>query len=43
VTDPVLPIDRTSRRFVPALQQTGYGVTYLEIDDAHTGPLDIAR
>ncbi|OLT08742.1 hypothetical protein BJF77_11825 [Kocuria sp. CNJ-770] len=43
VTDPVLPIDRTSRRFVPALQQTGYDVTYLEIDDAHTVPLDIAR
>ncbi|MGQ1797323.1 alpha/beta hydrolase [Kocuria oceani] len=42
VTDPVLPIDRTSRRIVPALQQTGYDVTYLEFDDAHTVPLDIA-
>lgn len=42
VTDPVLPIDRTSRRIVPTLQHTGYDVTYLEFDGAHTVPLDIA-
>ncbi|MFF0903196.1 UNVERIFIED_CONTAM: alpha/beta hydrolase-fold protein [Kocuria sp. CPCC 205316] len=42
VTDPVLPIDRTSRRIVPALERTGYDVTYLEFDGGHTIPLDIA-
>lgn len=42
VTDPVLPIDRTSRRIVPTLERTGYDVTYLEFDGAHTIPLDIA-
>lgn len=42
VTDRVLPIDRTSRRVVPTLQQGGYDVTYLEFDGAHTVPLDIA-
>jgi predicted esterase len=42
VTDRILPIDRTSRRVVPTLQQDGYDVTYLEFDGAHTVPYDIA-
>jgi predicted esterase len=36
--DQVLPIGRTSRRIVPALQQAGYAVTYHEFDDGHTVP-----
>lgn len=42
VTDRVLPIDRTSRRIVPALRQDGYDVTSVEFDGGHTVPLDIA-
>ncbi len=42
VTDRILPIDRTSRRVVPTLQQGAYDVTYLEFDGAHTVPYDIA-
>lgn len=42
VTDRILPIDRTSRHIVPTLERTGYDVTYLEFDGAHTVPLDIA-
>lgn len=36
--DQVLPIGRTSRRIVPALQQAGYQVTYHEFDDGHIVP-----
>jgi phospholipase/carboxylesterase len=36
--DQVLPIERTSRRIVPALQQAGYEVTYHEFDDGHIVP-----
>ncbi|WP_344119774.1 hypothetical protein [Kocuria aegyptia] len=42
VTDPVLPIGRTSRRIVPALEQDAYDVTYLEFNGGHTIPPDIA-
>ncbi|MBG0830147.1 phospholipase [Planomonospora sp. ID67723] len=36
--DPVLPIDRCSRRLVPALRETGYSVTYQEFDGGHEIP-----
>jgi predicted esterase len=36
--DPVLPIDRTSRRIVPALRRGGYEVTYHEFDGGHSVP-----
>ena len=36
--DPVLPIDRCSRRIVPALEEAGYAVTYHEFDGGHTVP-----
>ncbi len=42
VADRVLPIDRTARRVVPALQRNGYDVTSVEFDGGHTVPLDIA-
>ncbi|MFF1252713.1 alpha/beta hydrolase [Pseudarthrobacter sp. NPDC058329] len=42
-TDAVLPIDRTSRRLVPALQAGGYDVTYREFPGPHTVPPAIAR
>ena len=34
--DPVLPIDRCSRRIVPALEEAGYDVTYREFDGPHS-------
>ena len=40
--DSVLPIDRCSRRLVPALRASGYDVTYREFDGPHTVPTDIA-
>ncbi|MGY1887442.1 MULTISPECIES: alpha/beta hydrolase [unclassified Blastococcus] len=43
VADEVLPIDRTSRRIVPALEDDGYDVTYREFDGPHTVPPDVAR
>jgi predicted esterase len=36
--DPVLPIDRTSRRLVPALRRDGYDVIYQEFDGEHSVP-----
>jgi phospholipase/carboxylesterase len=36
--DSVLPIDSTSRRLVPALQKSGYSVTYREFDGPHMVP-----
>jgi predicted esterase len=36
--DQVLPIDRCSRRIVPALERGGYDVTYEEFDGGHTVP-----
>lgn len=41
--DDVLPIDRTSRRIVPALRDEGYDVTYREFAGPHAVPPDIAR
>lgn len=41
--DEVLPIDRTSRRIVPALRDDGYDVTYREFPGPHTVPPEIAR
>jgi phospholipase/carboxylesterase len=40
--DEVLPIDRTSRRIVPALKRNGYDVTYKEFIGGHTIPREIA-
>ena len=36
--DQVLPIDRCSRRIVPALEEAGYDVTYREFDGGHSVP-----
>jgi predicted esterase len=36
--DRILPIARTSRAIVPALQRTGYQVTYMEFDGGHGIP-----
>ncbi len=41
--DDVLPIDRTSRRIVPALREEGLDVTYREFSGRHTVPPEIAR
>lgn len=41
--DDILPIDATSRRMVPSLEDAGYAVTYKEFDGPHTVPEDIAR
>ena len=43
VHDAVLPIDRCSRRIVPALRREGYDVDYREFDGPHTVPLDQAE
>ena len=37
-SDPVMPIDETSRRFVPALRNLGYDVTYREERGGPRGP-----
>jgi phospholipase/carboxylesterase len=39
--DAVLPIDRCSRRIVPALQRAGYDVAYREFDGGHTVPPEV--
>ncbi|MGY2067891.1 alpha/beta hydrolase [Blastococcus sp. SYSU DS0619] len=41
VDDEVLPIDRTSRRIVPALEEDGYDVTYREFPGAHAVPPEV--
>jgi phospholipase/carboxylesterase len=41
--DEVLPIDRCSRRFVPALKRAGYDVTYTEFEGGHTMPPEIIQ
>jgi predicted esterase len=38
VADRVLPIDRCSRRLVPALRDAGYRLTYREFDGGHVVP-----
>jgi len=37
----VLPIERCSRRIVPALEQQGYVVEYREFGEGHTVPAAI--
>jgi phospholipase/carboxylesterase len=41
--DTVLPIDRCSRRIVPALRGQGYEVTYREFEGPHTVPETISH
>lgn len=41
--DEILPIDRCSRRLVPALQSAGYDVTYREFDGGHTVTAEVAE
>jgi phospholipase/carboxylesterase len=41
--DQTMPIDVTSRRFVPRLKAIGYDVTYREFEGRHTLPPDIAH
>lgn len=41
--DGVLPIERCSRRLVPALRLAGYDVQYREFDGGHTVPPEIVR
>jgi phospholipase/carboxylesterase len=41
--DQVLPVARTSRRIVPALEADGYDVTYREFAGPHTVPPEVAR
>lgn len=41
--DAVLPIDRTSRRLVPALREEGFDVRYREFSGPHTVPASIAQ
>ena len=42
VHDAVLPVDRTSRRLVPALRRAGYDLEYREFDGGHVVPPDLA-
>jgi predicted esterase len=42
VDDPVLPIDRCSRRIVPSLRREGYDVDYREFEGGHAVPREIA-
>ena len=41
--DSILPIDRCSRRIVPALRARGYDVTFREFEGGHEVPDEIAR
>jgi phospholipase/carboxylesterase len=41
--DPILPIDRCSRRIVRGLRDDGYDVTFHEFEGGHEIPDDIAR
>ncbi|MEX5297213.1 PHB depolymerase family esterase [Kocuria sp. CPCC 205292] len=43
VADEVLPIDRTSRRIVPALERDGHDVTFVEFDGGHSVPPDVVE
>lgn len=43
VHDSVLRIDRCSRRIAPALRGEGIDVTYVEFEDGHTVPAEVAR
>lgn len=39
--DPILPIDATSRRLAPLIEQVGCELTFVEFDGGHTVPLPI--
>jgi phospholipase/carboxylesterase len=41
--DDILPIDVSSRRFVPWLRRDGYAVEYREFDGVHETPAEICR
>ena len=41
--DPTMPIDETSRKFVPRLKALGYDVTYKEYEGRHQLPPEILR
>jgi phospholipase/carboxylesterase len=41
--DPTMPIDETSRKFVPKLKALDYDVTYREYDGRHTLPPEVLR
>ncbi|HKT81117.1 MAG TPA: hypothetical protein VJP86_12910 [Vicinamibacterales bacterium] len=43
VSDVQMPIDRTSRRFVPQLKKEGYDIKYVEYDGGHGAPREIVR
>lgn len=43
LSDPVLPIGRTSRRIVPSLRGGGYPVDYREFDGGHSIPPEVAK
>jgi predicted esterase len=38
-----MPIDETSRKFVPRLKALNYDVTYREYDGRHTLPPEVLR
>jgi phospholipase/carboxylesterase len=42
-SDPIMPIDVTSRQFVPRLKRLGYDVTYREYDGRHSPSPPIVR
>jgi phospholipase/carboxylesterase len=42
-SDPIMPVDDTSRKFVPKLKSLGYDVTYREYDGRHSPSLPIVR
>lgn len=41
--DPVLPVERCSRRIVPRLRRAGHEVTYVEFDGGHVVGPELAR
>jgi len=43
INDVQMPIDRTSRRFVPQLRSEGYDITYREYEGGHGPPMAIIR
>lgn len=43
LSDPIMPIDVTSRRFVPRLKKLGYDVTFREYEGRHGVPPAIVR
>ena len=42
-SDPIMPIDQTSRRFAPRLKSLGYDVTYREYEGRHSPSPPIVR